>query len=595
MRLIKSTPKGKQRVYDIEVADVHNFYANGINVHNCATDGGVSVIKDDGTVVDLYRSSGNEFSHNVAFDDNNSLFFSWGTTNGQERHLAYYETIPSSDDTELTDNYYPSANLGSLAFGLNGQGIIANNGRDFAGSDNKEYLVRLYHTKESATSSTSSIAGITTSYNTGWMHGDIKGAFLSDTDATNVTVGSVHYTETFTGSGDNTWGVAGSATISGGVLTLANAADSRATDLTAASSLTTGQKYIAEIEIVTNTSQVFNLDDDGSGAGQGSVTIYGSSASGQTGTFLIAFTKTGSPRMRLVRISGGPATITSFKIYTAEEADRSVNNNGLKVFGTITKQPVAGAGATAAELVAYSGFNASNHLIQPYNSDLDFGTGDFSVIAWVKKSTLSTNHYVFDRGGGGSSNNRFGYIINAAGSLYFLAYNSSGTVYSAQSGNGLFVGSNNWRMIHAVRRGGTTYLGLDGVDLYSSTALNGIDITGSGDEQLVVGQYFEYNIFNLDFAVDAISLLRFSASAPSPTQIAKIYEDEKVLFQENSQATLYGSSDAVTALAYDEVNDLLHVGTSSGRSDFQGLRRINNTTTAVTTAISAYDSFVVEQ
>ena len=96
MRLIKSTPKGKQRVYDIEVADVHNFYANGINVHNCATDGGVSVIKYDGTVVDLYRSSGNEFSHNVAFDDNNSLFFSWGTTNWQERHLAYYEPIPSS-------------------------------------------------------------------------------------------------------------------------------------------------------------------------------------------------------------------------------------------------------------------------------------------------------------------------------------------------------------------------------------------------------------------------------------------------------------------------------------------------------------------
>ena len=27
----------------------------------------------------------------------------------------------------------------------------------------------------------------TNSYNTGWMHGDIKGAFLSDTDTTDVT------------------------------------------------------------------------------------------------------------------------------------------------------------------------------------------------------------------------------------------------------------------------------------------------------------------------------------------------------------------------------------------------------------------------
>ena len=89
--------------------------------------------------------------------------------------------------------------------------------------------------------------------------------------------------------------------------------------------------------------------------------------------------------------------------------------------------------------------------------------------------------------------------------------------------------------------------------------------------------------------------MRISATAPSPEQIAKIYNDEKYLFQENAKATLYGSSDAVTALAYDDTTEILHVGTSSGRSDFQGLRRINNTTTAVATAISANKGMVVEQ
>ena len=89
--------------------------------------------------------------------------------------------------------------------------------------------------------------------------------------------------------------------------------------------------------------------------------------------------------------------------------------------------------------------------------------------------------------------------------------------------------------------------------------------------------------------------MRISGSAPSAEQVKKIYEDEKVLFQENVKATLYGSSDAVTALAYDDDTDLLHVGTSSGRSDFQGLRRINNTTTAVTTAITAQNEFIIEQ
>jgi len=68
-----------------------------------------------------------------------------------------------------------------------------------------------------------------------------------------------------------------------------------------------------------------------------------------------------------------------------------------------------------------------------------------------------------------------------------------------------------------------------------------------------------------------------------------------VLFQEGAQATLYGTSDAVTALAYDDTTELLHVGTSSGRSVFQGLKRVDNTTDAVGTAISASNNLVVEE
>ena len=75
----------------------------------------------------------------------------------------------------------------------------------------------------------------------------------------------------------------------------------------------------------------------------------------------------------------------------------------------------------------------------------------------------------------------------------------------------------------------------------------------------------------------------------------KIYNDEKLLFQENAKCSLYGTSDDVEALAYDDTTDVLHVGTSGGRSDFRGLKRINNTTTAVTTAISASNGFVAEQ
>ena len=94
---------------------------------------------------------------------------------------------------------------------------------------------------------------------------------------------------------------------------------------------------------------------------------------------------------------------------------------------------------------------------------------------------------------------------------------------------------------------------------------------------------------------DWMALLRISATAPSPEAIKRIYEDEKVLFQENAKAVLYGTSDAVTALAFDDTTNLWHVGTSAGRSVFQGLRRVDNTTTGVTTAISASNGLVVDQ
>ena len=92
-----------------------------------------------------------------------------------------------------------------------------------------------------------------------------------------------------------------------------------------------------------------------------------------------------------------------------------------------------------------------------------------------------------------------------------------------------------------------------------------------------------------------LSLIRISTTIPSTEQIKKMYQDEKPLFEKNAKASLYGSSNAVTGLAHDDVKDSLHVGTSAGRSDFRGLARINNTTTAVTTAISASNGFVAEQ
>ena len=89
--------------------------------------------------------------------------------------------------------------------------------------------------------------------------------------------------------------------------------------------------------------------------------------------------------------------------------------------------------------------------------------------------------------------------------------------------------------------------------------------------------------------------MKIGLSDLTDQQVKQIYEDEKKLFLPNAKAFLYGSSNAITAIGYDEKKEIYHVGTSSGRSDFSGLGRINNTTTAVTTAISAYDGLIAEQ
>ena len=118
---------------------------------------------------------------------------------------------------------------------------------------------------------------------------------------------------------------------------------------------------------------------------------------------------------------------------------------------------------------------------------------------------------------------------------------------------------------------------------------HGLDLQGNGNGTI---SNYSGGVTN-DYAWSgSLALLRISGTAPTAEQVSKMYHDEKVLFQENAKATLYGSSDAVTALAYDEDTELYTLELLD--YDFQ-LRRINNTTTAVTTAISASDELIAEQ
>lgn len=233
------------------------------------------------------------------------------------------------------------------------------------------------------------------------------------------------------------------------------------------------------------------------------------------------------------------------------------------------------------KLVAYSGFSSSNYLEQPYNSDLDFGTGDFCVMGWAYKSSDSPENSIISRGQVGTTNGFTFLGTNINGYLYYYIGN-----YSAASA--LKAPNGAWFHAALVRRSGQIFLYLNGVEQPVGASSNSVSNTSA---KTIVG----HSAYSLSVPFNgSLALLRISATAPSASQIAKIYEDEKVLFQENAKATLYGTSDSVTALAHDSDTNLLHVGTSSGRSVFQGLRRVDNTTDAVGSAISASNGLVVE-
>ena len=548
-----------------------------------ATDGGVSVITDSGAV---YDSDYTDSIRHVAFDGANTLFY---TRNAS----AYLLLMAEPSEYTSGDGFgtgIASTQVGTQEFNLISSrsqtttafsdGVVASGG---VSSTSGPRLLGLYDIDKSNLTNTMA-AGIHYDYNTGWMNGDIKGAFLSDTDDTDlVGSGELVTNGTFdtdisgwndfsTGTGSLSWNASG-------YLDLVSAsADDRAR---ASQAITTvvGKTYVIEFDHLSGTAILIRV-----GTSEGGTQNVNTSV--DTGSYSITFVATASTSYVSLY---GPAALGTISVDNISvklaDADRSVNNNGLIVNGTVTKNPVA----TGADLVAYSGFSASNYLEQPYNSALDFGTGDFCVMGWFKLPAGANQYQIIDRKAASGPAWQVK-VENTAQKLYFSItddfYTTRDEVLSSSA-----VDTDAWTFGCCVRSGSTLYVYVNGALAGSTAITNATGSLSNTSATMLVGIVSGGSI---PFA-GSLALWRISATAPTAEQIAKIYEDEKVLFQENAQATLYGSSDAVTALAYDDTTNILSVGTSAGRSDFQGLRRVNNTTNAVGAAISASNGLIVEE
>ena len=553
-----------------------------------ATDGGTSIIKDNGTIVDIVYSG----SPNTAYVDfrksDNAIVMSMNS-NGSYVHVIY--DIPTSDISGshqyqkegIDDEFYRTGssqdwNQEVWIYSASPHGGTTVRIADNVISGNGG--INVLAPNKNAIATDTMVARIASSFNSGYMHGDIKGAFLSSIDDTNLAASDVDLVTNGTFASDSNWTKDSSWTISGGTAT-----NSGAGQIYQTISVVTGKKYLmtATVDLTGDGA----VDNTTIGFRNTANSQYYASGGGLTANtvnnFSLYWTSTITGNVRVRCYSVDSVSIDNWSVQdvsSSGNADRSVNNKGLKVFGTITKTPVA----TGAELVAYSGFTSSNYLEMP-SGDIGVNTstdGPLTIMCWYKGTTTSAAQSLVIIGPASNHQGRGLLIKSNTGELGFFRW--SNDPYSSR-----VVADDAWHhCVATVESGSRVKLYVDGDLVYNES----ITLVTSSSTQVRIG-YSNGN--NAPLVNGSIALVKISNSVASSDQIKKIYNDEKCLYHENAKCTLHGTSDAVTGLAFDDTNNVLHVGTSAGRSEFQGLNRINNTTTAVTTAISVSNEFVAEQ
>lgn len=518
-----------------------------------ATNGGVSVIKHDGTVVNSATTTG---IPSVGVSRNRLAYghLSGQTYTGYAVDLraisAGFSGLPYANDGVNGNSipapigqpaHFKNTGAGLVSYGAVGLSIIQEN----PGAQAKGM-----------------VAYITNAYPGAWQVGDSRALWLCDTVAETITASGELVTNGTFATDTSGW-AASSAVLSVDANRLKVVANSAGNGFAYQVIPTVvGKTYALSVDITAGV----NANELAVGVGAGSESNYASGwgvGSNSIKTSFVA-TSTSTTITCYVAPNTGVAYFDNISVKLTD-ADRSVKNNGLIINGSITKAAVA----TGAQLVAYSGFSASNYLRQPYNANLDFGTGDFTYLGHYLFGTQAAHpQVIFQRGVGAGA-----ILLQENGAyIYLLIHDGTSMVQIA-----------NWPLVsnervHFVvtRIGGVLYIYLRGVLVLSG--VNTLSLTSAELPSLFIGN--DPTLANS--AINgSLCLIRASATGMTADQVAHAYRTELALFQPNAQCTIDGTSAAVTALAYDETADVLQVGTSWGRSAFRDLVRIESAASSV--------------
>ena len=570
-----------------------------------ATGNGVSVITAntvDRPVYDITASAGSSYSLSVFIDitETGCVIFEQDGSNGRS---IFHVPIPTADrttstnDGSITDKVvlkpynnstsasYPRFNepLFTTSGIMKGVAMRGDNQALLSYAGKLTLLQPDFHDPYQGRT-----AYITKDFNTGWMHGGNRRVLMCDTDDTNMTATNLITNGDFT-SNTNNWSIGNGnwATLSvvNGRLRITNANNQNGfayQEIT----VVAGQTYILMADCYKGTNSRLSLQ----------VTSVGGSAEASRnpittdGKYMLQFT----PDTNTARISVGQG-LTGNGNYTEVDNvsvrlashDRSTQAQGMEVIGTLNRTKIY----PGSDLVYYDNF-ANGYLFQPYSPnngfpDLQFGTGEYYMSVWAYGGDDNETMMVLERDD-----------VDAHGAI--LLFNQSGkyAFYSRSNGQsswssitGTAERGNWWSHVMVVRRGNSIEGWVNG-HYQGNVTLSGGGNTNGGSQvrDLVIGRRNGHG----QIYSGRLALAKIGSGAPVAEDIKKMYDDERKLFAPNAKCTLYGTSDEVKSMAYDKSTDTLHAITSSGRSDFVGLNRINNTTTGSTNAISAAGGLVAE-
>lgn len=260
-----------------------------------------------------------------------------------------------------------SASINEIAR-VNGARQVAAGRADLVRSSTGANFQKIRH--HEATPTRSAVATITSTFNTGHMTGDVRRAYLADIDA-----GSVSGTLTeVIASADNRefnsntgyWALEAGWSISNGQAIFSGSLSS----ITRSSGgLVAGNVYLCTVDVASKTGNVWiNIGDN----------HYNGGVLVNAGVNSFYFVARGQ-RIGITADAAVSINSISYQLVSSVAFDRSYKAKFALFEGSLVKSQVA----SAAQLVAYSGFSGANYLREPYSADLDFGTGEWSCSAWV--------------------------------------------------------------------------------------------------------------------------------------------------------------------------------------------------------------------